>query len=61
MSARNLYIPADLWRRMQQAAADESAREGRTVSVSEWLREAARRRLARETETEPHTPTTTEA
>lgn len=45
MSRRSIVIADDLWSRMQQAAADQSAREGRTVHVSEWLREAARRRL----------------
>ena len=55
MSARNLYIPDDLWRRLQQAAADESARQGRTVSVSEWLREAARRRIAEQQAEAEHT------
>lgn len=39
---------ADLWERIQQEAREASAREGRDVSASEWLAEAALRRLEQE-------------
>ena len=39
MSRHNISIPDDeLWARVQKAAAEEGARQGRTVSVSEWIR-----------------------
>jgi len=38
MTRRNLVIPDDLYTQIQKAAADEGARQGRPVSVSEWVR-----------------------
>lgn len=44
-STHNVYIPDELWQRIREAAATEGARQGRTVSMSEWLRDAAERKL----------------
>ena len=49
MGRHNIYIPPDLWARMQKAAAEAGARMGRTVSVSEWLRMAAEKAMERQT------------
>ena len=38
MKRRHVTIPDDLDAKIEQAAADESAKQGRTVSVSEWVR-----------------------
>lgn len=35
---RNIAMKTDVWNRIQAAAAQECARQGRTVSVSEWIR-----------------------
>lgn len=43
-------MPTDLWDRTRTAAASETGRRGRTVSVSEWIREAIAQRLEREEE-----------
>ncbi len=40
MSRHNIWIPAELWARILQAAADASAAEGKPVSVAEWIRRA---------------------
>jgi hypothetical protein len=49
----NVYFSdPDLWPRIQQAAREASAQEGRTISASEWLAEAARKRLV-ESERKP--------
>lgn len=43
-------IPLDLYERARKAAAWESVRRGRTVSVSEWIRQAVAQQLAEEEE-----------
>lgn len=54
---KNVSWPDEaLWRRVEKAAAEEGAKEGRTVSVAEWLREAARLRLEREKPRKPVRP-----
>lgn len=48
MALHNINFPkADeaMWDQVKQAAADESAAQGRTVSVSEWVRRAIRAAL----------------
>jgi len=52
MARRNLYIPDDLYERIQRAAAEEGARRGQPMSVSEWLREAAEEKIERQRERE---------
>jgi hypothetical protein len=47
---RNLVIPSDLYESAREAAALEGARLRRTVSISEWVREAIAQRLQREEE-----------
>ena len=37
---RQVRINEEMWARMQQAAADEGARRGKTYSVSELIRDA---------------------
>ena len=43
MSRRHILLPAELEEQIKQAAADESAKQGRTVSVSEWVRGVLRK------------------
>lgn len=38
MTRRNLVIPDDLYAKIQKAAANAGSKQGRTVSVSEWVR-----------------------
>jgi len=38
MPARNLYLPDDYSRLLDRLAAEEGARQGRTMSVSEYVR-----------------------
>lgn len=45
MERHNIYLPRELWERMRKAALAESNRQGRVVSVSEWLRDLLRRAL----------------
>lgn len=44
----NIWVQADLWRAVEQAALQEGVRQGRAVSVSEWIRGAIEARLAGE-------------
>jgi hypothetical protein len=45
----NVYLPdPELWYRIKAAAIAASAREGRVISASEWLVDAAERKLAQE-------------
>lgn len=43
--ARNVYMPDELWERIQKVAIRQSAKRGRVVSPSEYIREAVERRL----------------
>ena len=52
MARRNLYIPDDLYERIRRAAAEEGARRGQPMSVSEWLREAAEEKIERQRQRE---------
>lgn len=45
MSRHNIWIPADLWAAVQKLALRDGVREGRPISVSEWIRESIRQRL----------------
>lgn len=45
---RTLVIPDELWHAAAKAAAEESEREGETVSVSEYIRRALKERLTKE-------------
>jgi len=45
MTRHNLSIPDELWAACERAAAEEGAKRGKISSVSEWIREAIRRRL----------------
>lgn len=45
---RTLYIPPDLWDRIQQAARKESVRRNETVSASQYIREAVEARMEQE-------------
>lgn len=44
---RNLYIPAETWASLNRLAAAEGAKQGRPVSISEWIRLAVRRAAKR--------------
>jgi hypothetical protein len=48
MTRRGIWIPDDLWQRIQRAAAESGAREGRPVSAAEWIRAAGREKLERD-------------
>lgn len=39
---RSIYVPDELWERITQESLHAGVREGRHVSVSEWLRTLAR-------------------
>lgn len=45
MKRRSMCIPDDLWKRIQRAAAILGAKEGKPISVSEWIRRAILRVL----------------
>lgn len=45
---RNIVVPDELWTGVRRAAALQSIAEDRTVSLSEWIRDACRQRLERE-------------
>jgi len=45
---RNIMWPDALWEQIVRAAAEKTIRTGKTVTVSEWVREAARMRLEEE-------------
>ena len=45
MNRRYIFLPDDLWKRIQQAAANEGAKRGKPVSASEWIREACEERM----------------
>lgn len=38
MSRHNLSISDELWAKVQKAAAEEGAKRGKPMPVSEWLR-----------------------
>lgn len=38
MSRRTISISDELWARVEQAAAEEGAKRGKPLPVSEWLR-----------------------
>lgn len=42
---RNIMWPDALWEQIVRAAGAETTETGKTVTVSEWVREAARMRL----------------
>ena len=42
---RNLWIPDELWARVQLAAAQAGVDEGKPVPVAEWVRRAIERAL----------------
>ena len=44
-NSRTISLPARLEVEVERAAADESARRGRPVTVSEWIRDAIERKL----------------
>ena len=48
MNSHNLYIRDEHWAVIQQAAANMSAKLGRSVSPSEWIRIQAEREVARQ-------------
>jgi len=45
MSRRNIWIPDELWARVQEAAAQAWVDEGKPVSVAEWVRRALTKAL----------------
>lgn len=45
MSRHHIYLPDDLWDRVQRAALEEAVRRGKQVSASEWIRETIQQRL----------------
>ena len=45
MSRYNFYFPDELVAKMKKAALKEAVERGEAMSVSEWLREAAREKL----------------
>jgi len=45
MTRHNLSISDELWAACERAAAEEGAKRGKSMAVSEWIREAIRRRL----------------
>ena len=48
MTRHNLSISDALWARVQQAAIREAVKQGRPISISEWIRESIRQRLEQE-------------
>jgi len=40
MSRRNIWIPDELWARIQLAAVQAGVAEGKPVPVAEWVRRA---------------------
>lgn len=42
---RCLWIPDELWERIQKAAAQQGAKEGKPVAVAEWIRQAIEKAL----------------
>ena len=41
----NISISDELWARIQKAAREESVKQDRTISASEWLRERVLKEL----------------
>ena len=42
-----LRMPPEMWKRVQQAAREEGAREGKYISASDWVRRAIAAKLGR--------------
>jgi hypothetical protein len=45
---RNIWIQDEDWERANQAARVQSVEEQRTITASEWIREAIQQRLEKE-------------
>ena len=45
MQRRQIFLSDDLWGRARIAAAKQGKKEGRTISTSEYIREALEERL----------------
>ena len=45
MTRRNIFLPDDLWAKMQKKAADEGSKRGQPMHVSEWIRDALTREV----------------
>lgn len=50
---RTIYMPDDLWNRLNLAAARAGLRDGQTVSVSEYIRAALEQHVERISEATP--------
>lgn len=48
LSRRTITMDDDLWADAVRAAGEQSSKEGRSISVSAWIRRAMRERLERE-------------
>ena len=43
MTRRNIFLPDELWAKIQQKAADEGSKRGTPMHASEWIRDALTR------------------
>ena len=48
MSRRHLWIPPELWTRIQKAAALASYNADKPVSTAEWIREALEKAVSQQ-------------
>ena len=46
MEKKTFAMPPDLWSRANQAALRDSAKAGKRISLSAWIRDAMERKLA---------------